>query len=56
VQSLTVWPRLRADIADGAAIEALAPYATWALADPNNAYKRRTDGARSQTLKLMEVL
>jgi hypothetical protein len=56
VQSLTVWPRLRSDIAGGAVIEALEPYATWALADPSNTYKRRSDGARSQALKLMEAL
>ncbi|MEQ3630819.1 MAG: hypothetical protein ABNG97_05900 [Sulfitobacter sp.] len=56
VQALTVWPRMRANVADGAAIEALAPYARWALANPSNTFTRRSNGARSQRLKLMEVL
>lgn len=54
-QELTIWPRLRANVASGAAIEALAPYARWALADPANPYSRTRTGARSQRLKLIEV-
>lgn len=56
VQTLTIWPRLRANVAAGAALEALAPYARWALADPANTYSRTSTGARSQRLKLVEVL
>jgi hypothetical protein len=56
VQSLTLWPRLRADVASGAAIEALEPYARWALANSKNTYTRNTSGARAQRLVLMEAL
>lgn len=56
VQSLTVWPRLRADVALGDPVEALAPYAVWALADQENAFSRQSSRARSQRLKLVEVI
>ena len=56
VQELTVWPRLRRDQTTGAAIEAVAPFGTWALADQKNTYSRRSNGARSQRLSLVEAL
>lgn len=56
VQTLTIWPRLRANVSPGQAVEALAPYVVWALADQENTYSRQSTRARSQTLNLIEVI
>lgn len=55
-QVLTLWPRLRADVAPGVVVHALAPYGTWALADQKNTYARSQSRERSQTLAISEAL
>ncbi|WP_300009672.1 hypothetical protein [uncultured Roseobacter sp.] len=56
VQDITVWPRLRADVSIGDPVEALAPYATWALARPRNALRSNVDFTNSVTLELVEAV
>ena len=55
-QEITIWPRLREDVAPGGAIEALAPYGSWALAKPSNGHSTNFKLGRSMKLDLIEAL
>ena len=55
-QSVGISPRLRADVAAGAAVEMLAPYGTWALAKGDEGASLSQTGVRSRSLSLNEAL
>ena len=55
-QGIEIWPRLRADVAAGDAIEALAPTGSWRLAGNVAGYKIANKIQFSMSLKLVEAL
>ncbi|WP_299734648.1 hypothetical protein [uncultured Roseobacter sp.] len=55
-QSVTIWPRLRADVSISDPVEALAPYGTWALANMENGYSLSRRLVQSTTLELVEAI
>jgi hypothetical protein len=56
VQAVTIWPRLRADVAVDDPVEALAPYGTWALAASETSYGLANKLAMSLSLDLIEAI
>ena len=55
-QQVTIWPRLRTDIAVSDPVECLAPYGTWALAEPVNGYSLANKIDMSSVLPLIEAI
>ncbi|MBL3570657.1 hypothetical protein BV509_02415 [Rhodovulum sulfidophilum] len=55
-QTLSLWPRLRAPVAPGAAVEMLKPYGTWRRASAEVSFDCSQDRIRSRTLSLIEAL
>ncbi|RAP39562.1 hypothetical protein BYZ73_19860 [Rhodovulum viride] len=55
-QKIGVWPRLREAAILGQTVEMLAPYGTWAIANPETEYEVDGDHRRTRTLSLIEAL
>lgn len=55
-QVIEIWPRLRASVAIGQAVNATSPTGRWRLARPENGFDRAQNFARSQSLALIEAL
>lgn len=56
VQTLTIWPRLRATAAIADPVTIQRPYGTWRLAAGRNTWTRLITGERTQTIDLIEAL
>lgn len=55
-QAITIWPRLRSAVTVGQAVEALAPFGTWVLADPENGFSLSRRFLMTTTLELIEKI
>lgn len=56
LQTITVWPRLRADLAPGDSVGIVAPYGKWRLASGRSSWTRAISGERTQTIDLIEAI
>ena len=56
VQDVTIWPRVRSNMAAGDPVIIAAPYGTWALKSARNGWGRGISGGREQSIELIEVI